>query len=109
MRLLELRDKFKAVVAELDRVAGSSSRVAESHKHCCPAFAFSTPLAINPRLTSASHSPCSFAFAIVLLNALSFASLAYIANRKGYHGTAALAAGGAWLFGAAGVLVWIWR
>jgi hypothetical protein len=36
-----------------------------------------------------------FAFAIVLLNALSFASLAYNANRKGHHGMAALAAGGA--------------
>jgi hypothetical protein len=50
-----------------------------------------------------------FAFGVVLLNAVSFASLAYIANRKGYHGVAALAAGGAWLFGAASVLVWIWR
>jgi hypothetical protein len=50
-----------------------------------------------------------FALVVVLLNALSFASLAYIANRKGYHAMAALAAGGAWLFGAASVLVWIWR
>jgi hypothetical protein len=37
-----------------------------------------------------------YAIAVVLLNALSFASLAYIANRKGYHAMAALAAAGAW-------------
>ena len=46
-----------------------------------------------------------YAIAIVLLNALSFASLAYVANRKGYHTMAALAAAGAWLFGAATVLI----
>ena len=40
-----------------------------------------------------------FALMVVLLNALSFASLAYVANRKGYHAMAALAAAGAWLFG----------
>ena len=40
-----------------------------------------------------------YAIAVVLLNALSFASLAYIANRKGHHTMAALAAAGAWLFG----------
>jgi hypothetical protein len=39
-----------------------------------------------------------FAVVVVLLNALSFASLAYVANRKGYHTMAALAAAGAWLF-----------
>jgi hypothetical protein len=52
-----------------------------------------------------------YAIAIVLLNALSFASLAYIANRKGYHTMAALAAAGAWLFGVTGgVLIWgTWR
>ncbi len=50
-----------------------------------------------------------FALVVVLLNALSFASLAYIANRKGNHAMAALAVGGAWLFGAASVLFWIWR
>ena len=46
-----------------------------------------------------------FALMVVLLNALSFASLAYLANRKGYHAMAALAAAGAWLFGAATVLI----
>ena len=52
-----------------------------------------------------------FAIAVVLLNALSFASLAYIANRKGYHAMAALAAAGAWLFGVTGgMLIWgLWR
>jgi hypothetical protein len=52
-----------------------------------------------------------FAIAVVLLNALSFASLAYSANRKGYHAMAALAAAGAWLFGVTGgVLIWaFWR
>jgi hypothetical protein len=52
-----------------------------------------------------------FAITVVLLNALSFASLAYIASRKGYHAMAALAAAGAWLFGVTGnVLIWgIWR
>ena len=35
---------------------------------------------------------------VVLLNALSFASLAYVANRKGQHTMAALLAAGAWLF-----------
>ena len=51
-----------------------------------------------------------FALAVVLLNALSFASLAYLANRKGHHAMAALAAAGAWLFGAASMLLlWFWR
>jgi hypothetical protein len=52
-----------------------------------------------------------FAVVVVLLNALNFASLAYIANRKGYHAMAALAAAGAWLFGVTGgLLIWgIWR
>jgi hypothetical protein len=50
-----------------------------------------------------------FAVVVVLLNALSFASLAYIANRKGYHTMAALAAAGAWLFGVTAVLIWFWR
>ena len=54
-------------------------------------------------------SRSTFAIAVVLLNALSFASLAYIANRKGYHAMAALAAAGAWLFGVTGVLLWFWR
>jgi hypothetical protein len=48
-----------------------------------------------------------YAIAVVLLNTLSFASLAYVANRKGYHTMAALLAAGAWLFGAAsGLLIW---
>jgi hypothetical protein len=51
-----------------------------------------------------------FAVVVVLLNTLSFASLAYVANRKGYYTMAALAAAGAWLFGAAGVwLILVWR
>jgi|HubBroStandDraft_6_1064221.scaffolds.fasta_scaffold594840_1 hypothetical protein len=50
-----------------------------------------------------------YAVAVVLLNTLSFASLAYVANRKGRHALAALAAAGAWLFGAASVLIWFWR
>jgi hypothetical protein len=52
-----------------------------------------------------------YVIAVVLLNALTFASLAYIANRKGYHAMAALAAAGTWLFGVTGgVLIWgIWR
>jgi hypothetical protein len=50
-----------------------------------------------------------FAVGVVLLNALSFASLAYVANRKGHHALAALLAAGAWLFGAASVLIWFWR
>ena len=51
-----------------------------------------------------------FAVVVVLLNALSFASLAYIANRRGYHAMAALAAAGAWLFGVASVwLILVWR
>ena len=36
-----------------------------------------------------------YAVAVVLLNTLSFASLAYVANRKGHHALAALAAAGA--------------
>ena len=43
-----------------------------------------------------------YAVAVVVLNALSFASLAYVANRKGHHAMAALAAAGAWLFGVTG-------
>ena len=50
-----------------------------------------------------------YAVAVVLLNTLSFASLAYVANRKGHHALAALAAAGAWLFGAASALIWFWR
>jgi hypothetical protein len=52
-----------------------------------------------------------FAIAVVLLNALSFASLAYIANRKGYHAMAALAArGSVAVCVTGGVLIWgIWR
>jgi hypothetical protein len=40
-----------------------------------------------------------YAVAVVVLNALSFASLAYVANRKS----------GAWLFGVTGVLIWVTR
>jgi hypothetical protein len=51
-----------------------------------------------------------YAVAFVALNALSFASLAYVANRKGYHAMAALLAAGAWLFGVASVwLILVWR
>ena len=46
---------------------------------------------------------------VVLLNALSFASLAYVVNRKGHHAMAALLAAGAWLFGVAAVLIWFRR
>ena len=42
-----------------------------------------------------------FAVVVVLPNALTFASLAYIANRKGHHTMAALLAPGASLSGAA--------
>ena len=35
-----------------------------------------------------------YAIAVVLLNTLSFASLAYVANRKGQHAMAALLAAG---------------
>ena len=62
-------------------------------------------------MTDYDISKNMFAVVVVLLNALSFASLAYVANRKGYHAMAALAAAGAWLFGVTGgVLIWgIWR
>ena len=51
-----------------------------------------------------------YAVAVVALNALSFASLAYVANRKGYHAMAALLAAGAWLFSVASVwLILVWR
>jgi hypothetical protein len=50
-----------------------------------------------------------FAVVVVLLNALSFASLAFVANRKGQHTMAALLAAGPWLFGVTGVLIWVWR
>jgi hypothetical protein len=51
-----------------------------------------------------------YAVAVVVLNALSFASLAYVANRKGYYAMAALLAAGAWLFGVASVwLILVWR
>ena len=51
-----------------------------------------------------------YAVAVVVLNALSFASLAYVANRNGYHAMAALLAAGAWLFGVASVwLILVWR
>jgi hypothetical protein len=63
------------------------------------------------RPAGALMSRTMFAIAVVLLNTLSFASLAYFANRKGYHAMAALAAAGAWLFGViSGLLIWgIWR
>jgi hypothetical protein len=50
-----------------------------------------------------------FAVVVVLLNALSFASLAYVANRKGQHTMAAPLAARAWLFGVTGVLIWVTR
>jgi hypothetical protein len=49
-----------------------------------------------------------FAVVVVLLNALSFASLAYVASRKGQHTMAALLAAG-WLLGVTGVLIWVRR
>jgi hypothetical protein len=63
------------------------------------------------RPAGALMSRTMFAVVVVLLNTLSFTSLAYIANRKGYHAMAALAAAGAWPFGVTGgVLIWgIWR
>jgi hypothetical protein len=39
-----------------------------------------------------------FAVVVVLLNALSFASLACFANRKGHRAMAAMLAAGPWLF-----------
>ena len=65
----------------------------------------------GPTGTLLARPPLDLAVVVVLLNAHSFASLAYIANRKGYHAMAALAAAGAWLFGVTGgVLIWgIWR
>jgi hypothetical protein len=50
-----------------------------------------------------------FAIAVVLLNTLNFAWLAYVVNRKGQHAMAALLAARAWLFGVTGVLIWVWR
>jgi hypothetical protein len=50
-----------------------------------------------------------FAIVVVLLNALSFASLAYVASRKGQHAMAALLAAGTWVFGVTAVLIWFWR
>ena len=50
-----------------------------------------------------------YAVAVVVLNVLSFASLAYVANRKGQHAMAALLAAGAWRFGVTAVLIWFWR
>ena len=51
-----------------------------------------------------------YAVAVVVLNALSFTSLAYVANRKGYYTMAALATAGAWLFGVASVwMILVWR
>jgi hypothetical protein len=51
-----------------------------------------------------------YAVAVVVLNTLSFGSLAYVANRKGYHALAGLLAAGAWLFGVASVwLILVWR
>jgi hypothetical protein len=51
-----------------------------------------------------------YAVVVVLLNALIFAALAYIASRKGYQAMAALAAAGAWLFGVTGgvLILGIW-
>ena len=53
-------------------------------------------------------APCSLLWSSSL-NALSFAWLAYVVNRKGQHAMAALLAAGAWLFGVTGVLIWVWR
>ena len=55
------------------------------------------------RPAGALMSRTMFAVVVVLLNALGFASLAYVANRKGHHAMAALLAAGAWLFGVASV------
>jgi hypothetical protein len=50
-----------------------------------------------------------FAVVVVLLNALSFASLAYFANRKGQHTMAALLGGGSVAVRRDGVLIWVRR
>jgi hypothetical protein len=50
-----------------------------------------------------------FAIVVVLLTALSFASLAYVVNRKGQHAMAALLVAGAWPFGVTAVMIWVWR
>jgi hypothetical protein len=48
-----------------------------------------------------------FAVVVALLDALSFASLAYVARDS--MTMAALLAAGAWLFGVTAALIWFWR
>jgi hypothetical protein len=43
------------------------------------------------------------------LTALTFALLAYAANRERSYTLAAMLTGGAWLFAGIGVLLWVWR
>src|SRR5262249_14984428 len=84
-----MRDKARtpagryAALASLERCVNAgerASRVLEAGaQHDRPAGALK------------ERSRTMFALVVVLLNALSFASLAYVANRKGYHTMAALA------------------
>ena len=48
-------------------------------------------------------------FAAAFLTALTFASLAYAADREKHYTFAAMLAGGAWLFAGICVLLWVWR
>ena len=43
------------------------------------------------------------------LTALTFAWLAYAADREKQYTFAAMLAAGAWLFGVTGVLIWVWH
>jgi hypothetical protein len=46
--------------------------------------------------------------AAAFLTAITFAWLAYAANREKSYTFAAMLAGGAWLFAGIGVLLWVW-
>ena len=48
-------------------------------------------------------------FAAAFLTALTFALLAYTADREKHYTFAAMLAGGAWLFAGICVLLWVWR
>jgi hypothetical protein len=47
--------------------------------------------------------------AAAFLTAITFALLAYAADREKSYTLAAMLAGGAWLFAGFGVLLWVWR
>ena len=47
--------------------------------------------------------------AAAFLTALTFALLAYAADREKHYTFAAMLAGGAWLFAGICVLLWVWR